>query len=78
MFFKGVIIVAAIVLIIILWVVFGQEFSDSKRLQNALDECIADIDNMRTSNRDLESCLNNAYNQYGSTEQKQTWFNGEH
>ena len=78
MLFKGVIIVAAIVLIVVLWVVYGQEFSDSDGLQNALDECISEIDNMGASDRDLESCLNNAYNQYGSAEQKQTWFDGEH
>ncbi len=78
MFFKGVVIVAAIALIVILWVVFGQEFSDSEGLQNAIDECTVEIDNVMTSGRDLESCLNNAYNQYGSAEQKQSWFDDEH
>ena len=78
MFFKGVIIVAAIALIVILWTVFGQEFSNSEGLQNAIDECTMEIDNIGTSGRDLESCLNDAYNQYGSAEQKQSWFDDEH
>ena len=78
MFFKGVIIVAAIALIVILWIVFGQEFSNSEGLQNAIDECTMEIDNIGTSGRDLESCLNDAYNQYGSAEQKQSWFDDEH
>ncbi len=77
---KRTIIIAMTIIVssVALWVVFGQEFSDSEGLQNALDECIADIDNVGTSERDLESCLDNAYNQYGSAEQKQTWFDGEH
>jgi len=37
MLFKGVIIVAAIALVVILWVVFAQEVSDSEGLQNAID-----------------------------------------
>jgi len=78
MFFKGIVIVAAIALIVILWIVFGQEFSDSEGLQNAIDECTVEIDNVGTSGRDLESCLNDAYNQYGSAEQKQSWFDDEH
>ena len=78
MLFKGVIIVAAITLGFILWAVFGQEFSESEELQNAIDECTKEIDNMGPSGRDLESCLDDAYNQYGSTEQKQSWFDGEH
>jgi len=78
MFFKGVIIVAAIALVVILWAVFGQEFSDSEGLQNAIDACTNDIDNMGSSGRDLESCLDDAYNQYGSEEEKQSWFDDEH
>jgi len=78
MFFKGVIIVAAIVLVVILWAVFGQEFSDSEGLQNAIDECTKEIDNTGLSGRDLESCLDDAYNQYGSVEEKQIWFDDEH
>ncbi len=78
MFFKGVIIVAAIALVVILWAVFGQEFSDSEGLQNAIDACTNEIDNMGSSGRDLESCLDNAYNQYGSEEEKQSWFDDEH
>jgi len=78
MFFKGVIIVAAIALVVILWTVFSQEFSDSEGLQNAIDECTKEIDNMGPSGRDLESCLDDAYNQYGSAEQKQSWFDDEH
>ena len=78
MFFKGVIIVAAIVLVVILLAVFTQEFSDSEELQNAIDECTKKIDNMGPSGRDLESCLDDAYNQYGSEEQKQSWFDDEH
>jgi len=78
MFFKGVIIVAAIALVVILWAVFGQEFSDSEGLQNAIDACTNDIDNMGSSGRDLESCLDDAYNQYGSETEKQSWFDDEH
>ena len=78
MLFKGVIIVAAIALVVLLWAVFGQEFSDSEGLQNAIDECTNEIDNMGSSGRDLESCLNDAYNQYGSEEEKQNWFDEEH
>ncbi len=78
MLFKGVIIVAAIALVVILWTVFSQEFSDSEGLQNAIDECTKEIDNIGPSDRDLESCLDDAYNQYGSAEQKQSWFDDEH
>ena len=78
MLFKGVIIVAAIVLGLILLVVFGQEFSDSEGLQDAIDDCTEEIDNMGSSGRDLESCLDDAYSQYGSEEQKQSWFDDEH
>ena len=78
MLFKGVIIVAAITLGVILWAVFSQEFSDSEELQNAIDECTTEIDNIGPSGRDLESCLDDVYNQYGSTEQKQSWFDDEH
>jgi len=70
MIFKGVIIVAAITLVVILLVVFAQEVSDSEGLQNAIDEC--------TTGSDLESCLDDAYNQYGSVEEKQSWFDDEH
>lgn len=75
MLFKGVIIVAAIALVIILWTVFAQDISDSEGLQNAIDECTNTIDNMVSSN--LENCLDDAYNQYGSKEQKQSWFDDE-
>ena len=78
MFFKGVIIIAAITLIVILWAVFAQDVSDSEGLQNAIDECTKEIDNIGPSGRDLESCLDDAYNQYGSEEQKQSWFDDEH
>ena len=77
---KSVIIIAIVVvcLVIVLLAVFGQEFSDSKVLQNAIDECTKDIDNMGSSGRNLESCLDDAYNQYGSAEEKQSWFDNEH
>ena len=78
MLFKGVIIIAAIVLVVLLWAVFGQEFSDSEGLQNAIDECTKEIDNVGSSSSDLESCLDGAYNQYGSEEEKQSWFDEEH
>ena len=78
MFFKGVIIVAAIALVVILWAVFSQELSDPEGLQNAIDACTSEIDNMGSSGRDLESCLDDAYNQYGSEEEKQIWFDDEH
>ena len=78
MFFKGVIIIAAIILFVILWAVFAQDVSDSEGLQNAIDECTKEIDNIGPSGSDLESCLDDAYNQYGSEEQKQNWFDDEH
>ena len=78
MFFKGVIIVAAIALVVILWAVFSQELSDPEGLQNAIDTCTGEIDNMGSSGSDLESCLDDAYNQYGSEEEKQIWFDDEH
>ncbi|NQV39314.1 MAG: hypothetical protein HQ505_02040 [Nitrosopumilus sp.] len=78
MFFKGVIIVAAIALVVILWAVFAQDISDSEGLQNTIDECTGEINSVGPSDRDLESCLNDAYNQYGSEEQKQDWFDDEH
>ena len=78
MFFKGVIIVAAITLVVILWAVFSQELSDPEGLQNAIDACTNEIDNMGSSGSDLESCLDDAYNQYGSEEEKQIWFDDEH
>ncbi len=76
MLFKGVIIVAAIALVVILWAIFAQDISDSEGLQNAIDECTNTIDSMGSSN--LESCLDDAYNQHGSEEQKQSWFDDEH
>ncbi len=77
---KSVIIIAIVVvcLVIVLLAVFGQDFLDSKGLQNAIDECTKDIDNIGPSNRNLESCLDDAYNQYGSVDQKQSWFDNEH
>ena len=73
-----IIVMAIVISVVILWTVFGQEISDSERLQYAIDDCTEDIDNMGPSGRDLESCLDDAYNQYGSTEQKQSWFDDEH
>ena len=78
MLFKGVIIIAAIALVVLLWVVFGQDYSDSEGLQNAIDGCTNAIDNMGPSDSDLENCLDDAYNQFGSAEQKQSWFDDEH
>ena len=54
------------------------DFSDLEGLQNAIDECTNTIDNIGPSSRDLESCLDDAYNQYGNIEQKQEWFDDEH
>jgi hypothetical protein len=73
-----IIVMAIIVSVIMLWIIFGQEFSDSDKLQNAIDSCTNEIDNMGSSGRNLESCLDDAYNQYGSTEEKQRWFDDEH
>ena len=77
---KPVIIISIVVvcLVVVLLAVFGQEFSNSEGLQNAIDECTKDIDNMGPSDRNLKSCLDDAYNQYGSAEQKQSWFDDEH
>jgi len=74
----SIIVMAIVISVVVLWVVFGQEFSDSERLQNAIDECTKEIDNIGPTGRDLESCLDDAYNQYGSEEEKQSWFDKEH
>ena len=74
----SIIVTAIVISVVVLWVVFSQEFSDSEALQNAIDECTKDIDNMGPSGRNLESCLDDAYNQYGSAEEKQSWFDNEH
>lgn len=73
-----IVVIAIIVSVVVLWAIFGQEFSDSKGLQNAIDACTNDIDKGGPSGRDLENCLDDAYNQYGSTEEKQRWFDDEH
>jgi len=77
---KPVIIIAIAVVcsVVVLLTIFGQDFSDSEGLQNAIDECTKDIDNIGPSGRNLESCLDDAYNQYGSAEEKQSWFDNEH
>ncbi len=77
---KPIIIIAIAVVcsIVVLGIIFGQGSSDSEGLQNAIDECTKEIDNIGLSSRDLESCLDDAYNQYGSMEEKQSWFDGEH
>jgi len=54
------------------------DFSDSDGLQNAINECTKIIDNIGPSDLNLENCLDDAYNQYGSEEQKQSWFDAEH
>jgi hypothetical protein len=59
-----VIVIAIIVSVIVLRAIFGQEYSDSKVLQNVIDACTNDIKNDGTSGRDLENCLDDAYNQY--------------
>jgi len=73
----SIIVMAIVISIIVLWAVFAQEFSDSERLQYVIDDCTKDID-MGPSGRNLESCLDDAYNQYGSAEEKQSWFDSEH
>jgi len=74
----SIIVMAIVISVVVLWAVFGQEFSDSERLQYAIDDCTKDIDSMGPSGRNLESCLDDAYNQYGSEEEKQSWFDNEH
>ena len=77
---KTVIIIAIILSISIGVVLAGsiQDFSDSDKFQNAIDECTKEIDNIGPSDRNLESCLDEAYIQYGSEEQKQSWFDDKH
>jgi len=77
---KTVIIIAILlsISISIVLVVSIPDFSDLEGLQNAIDECTKIIDNIGPSDRNLENCLDDAYNQYGSEEQKQSWFDGEH
>ena len=74
----SIVVMAIVISVVVFWAVFGQEFLDSERLQSAIDDCTKDIDNMGPSGSSLESCLDNAYNQYGSAEQKQSWFDDEH
>jgi hypothetical protein len=69
-----IITIAIIVSSIVLGIIFGQGFSDSEGLQNAIDACTNDIDNGGSSGRNLENCLDGTYNQYGNTEEKQEWF----
>ena len=73
---RYVIAALLIISVVIVLTVASQDFSDSEELQNAIDKCTKDINNMGTSN--LESCLDNAYYQYGSAEEKQSWFDNEH
>ncbi len=67
-----------IVSIIVTWAIFSLEPSDSEELQNTIDDCTNAINNMGPSDSDLESCLDDAYNQYGSEEEKQSWFDDGH
>jgi len=74
----SIIVMAIVISVVVLWAVFGQEFSDSERLQYAIDNCTKNIDNTEPSGRNLERCLDDAYTQYGSAEEKQSWFDSEH
>jgi|APSaa5957512535_1039671.scaffolds.fasta_scaffold81984_3 hypothetical protein len=51
---------------------------ESSRLLDAINECTEDVDNIGEPGRSIESslknCLDDAYNLYGSEEQKQSWF----
>ena len=73
---KRIIIIAIAIIVssIVLWAMFDQGLSDSEGLQNAVDACTDDIDKWGPSDRDLESCLDDAYNQHGSAKEKQRWF----
>ena len=72
-----IIVLIVVILIAVLTMVFEKESLNPEKLQNALDECTNRV-NLGMSDRDLENCLDDAYNQYGSEEQKQNWFDGEH
>jgi len=73
-----IIVMVLIISIGIVLAVSSPNFLDSDKFQNAIDDCTKEIGNIGPSDRDLESCLDEAYNQYGSEEQKQNWFDGEH
>ncbi len=78
---KLVIIIPIIVisLVIVMSTIFVTlESSDSEELQNAIDKCTNPINNVGPSDLDLESCLDDAYNQHGSEEEKQSWFDDGH
>jgi hypothetical protein len=77
---KPIIIIAIVIVVsvIVLWTIFSQEFPDSDKLQSAIDACTNDIDKWEPSGRNIEICLDDAYNQYGSTKEKQSWFDDEH
>ena len=55
------------------------EFDDQKKseLQDAVDMCTNDVGNMQ-SGGSLEQCLDDAYETFGTEEEKQTWFDDEH
>ena len=72
----GVAILCFVALVFVPW--DEETIVESSRLQYAIDDCTGDVDNMGQSGRSLESCLDDAYNQYGSEEQKQNWFDDEH
>jgi hypothetical protein len=46
-------------------------------LQNATDMCTNDVGNMQ-SGGSLEQCLDDAYETFGTEEEKQSWFDDEH
>jgi hypothetical protein len=50
---------------------------NNMELQDALDMCTNDVGNMQSSGS-LEKCLDDAYETFGTEEQKQIWFDDKH
>ena len=55
----------------------GDTAQKDMELQNAFDACTNHIENMQ-SRGSLEKCLDDAYDQFGTKEEKQNWFDDKH
>ena len=85
MILKPVFIIAMVIVamiiglgIILYLITISEDVSQNNmKLQDALDVCTNEIGNMQSSGS-LELCLDNAYDQFGTKEQKQSWFDDKH
>ena len=76
---KGLILgmIAALGIILYTITMSGDTQQNDIELQDALDACTNEINNMQSSGS-LEQCLDDTYHQFGTKEQKQRWFDDEH